>query len=229
MQEVEKPKTQENKTEKKEQETFVEKPEIFEKERNIKPLSWSIFILEGASVLLLVFLLIYGLGNKKIKAIIKKRFLFKFVVVVLILIIIISILFGLQIGILFSLTGRIVDELKTAGMPGSATFAMLIIIVVLIVLVSFLIYKTKKKPTAKNRVSNLFKKKVYTESGELVGIIKDILIGENKIDSFKIKLTRKNKNKFKIKAISVKYSSVKNIGEIILIDERIFEKLARKS
>jgi len=46
---------------------------------------------------------------------------------------------------------------------------------------------------------------------------------ENKIDSLRIKLDKKHK--FKIKGIVLKFKDAKDIGHIVIIDEKILEKL----
>ncbi|MBT4165892.1 hypothetical protein HOE04_02530 [archaeon] len=75
----------------------------------------------------------------------------------------------------------------------------------------------------KNSLKGLIKKKVYLEEGNLIGKVDEVFLSENKIDSLKIKLNKKQK--YKVKGIIVKYSYVKNIGHIVIIDERILEKL----
>jgi len=75
----------------------------------------------------------------------------------------------------------------------------------------------------KNSLKRLIKKKVYTEQGDSIGKVEEILLGENKIHSLRIKLEKKQK--FKVKGIVVKYKDVKNIGHIVIVNEKILEKL----
>ncbi len=75
----------------------------------------------------------------------------------------------------------------------------------------------------KNSLKGLMKKKVYTEEGIFIGKIDEVILGESKIDSLRIKLDKKQK--FKIKGIIVKYKNVKSIGHIVIIEEKILEKL----
>jgi len=83
------------------------------------------------------------------------------------------------------------------------------------------IRKVGKHP--KNSIKGLIKKKVYNEEGIFIGKIDEVILGENKIDSLRIRLDKKQK--FKIKGIIVKYKNVKSVGHIIIIDENILEKL----
>jgi sporulation protein YlmC with PRC-barrel domain len=83
------------------------------------------------------------------------------------------------------------------------------------------IRKVGKHP--KNSIKGLIKKKVYNEEGIFIGKIDEVILGENKIDSLKIKLDKKQK--FKIKGIIIKYQNVKSVGHIVIVDEKILEKL----
>jgi len=48
-------------------------------------------------------------------------------------------------------------------------------------------------------------------------------LGENKIDSLKIKINKKYR--FKHKGIVINYKNVKSVGQIVIIDGNILEKL----
>jgi len=74
---------------------------------------------------------------------------------------------------------------------------------------------------SKNSIKGLIKKKVYTEQGDFIGKVDEILLGENKIYSLRIKLEKKQK----VKGIVVKYQDVKSIGHIVIVDGEILEKL----
>lgn len=80
----------------------------------------------------------------------------------------------------------------------------------------------KGKYETKN-MSELTNKKVYTNSGYYIGRLKEIILGENKIDSLKIRLDKKQR--FKIKGIIVKYRDVKSVGHVVIVDSRILEKV----
>jgi sporulation protein YlmC with PRC-barrel domain len=58
--------------------------------------------------------------------------------------------------------------------------------------------------------------------GDYVGKIEEVILGENKIKSLKIKLDKRKK--IKTKGIIVKYKNVKNVGHIVVVDEKIMEK-----
>ena len=75
----------------------------------------------------------------------------------------------------------------------------------------------------KNSLKGLIKKKVYLENGDYIGKVDEILLGEGRVNSLKIKLNKKKK--FKVKGITVKYKNVKSVGHIVLVDGKILEKL----
>ena len=76
---------------------------------------------------------------------------------------------------------------------------------------------------ARDSIRGLMKKKVYTEEGDYLGKVEDVILVENKIDSLRIKLNKKQK--FKVKGIIIKYKDVKSVGHIVIINEKILEKL----
>jgi len=82
--------------------------------------------------------------------------------------------------------------------------------------------ENKKKRHPNNRLKGLINKKVYTDNGDYIGKIKDILLAENKIDNLKIKFDRKHK----FKGIIINYKNVKSVKEIVIIDSKILEKLS---
>jgi len=75
----------------------------------------------------------------------------------------------------------------------------------------------------KNSLNGLMKKKVYTGEGGYVGKVEEVLLEENRIDSLKIGLDKKQK--FKIKGIVVKYNRVESIGHIVIINDKVLEHL----
>jgi sporulation protein YlmC with PRC-barrel domain len=86
----------------------------------------------------------------------------------------------------------------------------------------FLISLLRKfKKHSKNSILGLINKKVYSESGLYIGKIKDIILGENKIESLKIKIDKKHN--FKAKGIVIGYRQVKSVGEVIIISEKVLE------
>ena len=92
--------------------------------------------------------------------------------------------------------------------------------------IKVIIEKTRekiRKKYSKNKIKGLFNKKVYTDLGDYIGKIDEIILGKNKIQSLRIKLDSKTKkkNKNKTKGIIVKYKYVKNVGHIIIIKGKI--------
>ena len=59
----------------------------------------------------------------------------------------------------------------------------------------------------KNTINNLLNKKVYSNEGEFVGIIKEVIFENNKIHSLKIRL--KKGHNLKSKGIIINYKDIK--------------------
>jgi len=72
-------------------------------------------------------------------------------------------------------------------------------------------------------ISGLLNKKVYSENGRYLGEINDVILANNRIDSLKIKLDKKDR--FKARGVIASYKYVRGIGEVIIIDEKIAEHL----
>ncbi len=82
------------------------------------------------------------------------------------------------------------------------------------------IEKTKEKIGKKypeNSVNGLLHKKVYSESGHYIGKIKEVILGENKIDGLKITVDKKHK--FKAEGILLKWNQVISCKEIVIIKQ----------
>ena len=77
----------------------------------------------------------------------------------------------------------------------------------------------------KNSVRGLIGKKVYSENGDYLGKVEDVVLGENRIENLKIRIDKKHK--FKAKGISINYKQVKSVGEVIIIDEKTSEHMKR--
>jgi sporulation protein YlmC with PRC-barrel domain len=73
------------------------------------------------------------------------------------------------------------------------------------------------------KISGLISKRVVTDSGHYMGEVKEVLLDKNKINGFKIELDKKQK--FKTKGIIIKFSNVKSIGHVMVVDKRILEKI----
>ncbi len=75
-----------------------------------------------------------------------------------------------------------------------------------------------------NSLKGLIKKKVYTKDGDYVGKVKEVMLKENKIHSLKIRLDKKFRGKGK--GIIAKYRGVLNVGHIVIVRDKIMEKLS---
>jgi len=123
-----------------------------------------------------------------------------------------------------NITGRAIGigEIKTTG--GIFIFAAILVLVLLIILqkkiIEFLSSSCHKHQN--NSIKGLIKKKVYSESGDYIGKIEEVIIGENRIDSFKIKLKRKTG---KVVGIVIKWKSVKNIKDVMIIDKEVLGRI----
>ena len=81
----------------------------------------------------------------------------------------------------------------------------------------------KHKKYSANSVLNLINKKVYSDNANYMGKISDVILGKNRIDSLKIKIDKKHK--FDKKGVIISYKHVKSVGEIVVINEKVLEKL----
>ena len=75
----------------------------------------------------------------------------------------------------------------------------------------------------KDSLRGLIKKKVYAGDGSYLGRVEHIVLGKNKIDSLKIKLDKKQK--FAVRGIELNYKNVNSVGNVVIVDEGILEKL----
>ena len=66
-------------------------------------------------------------------------------------------------------------------------------------------------------------KRVFTDSGYQIGEVKEVILGENKIDSLKIKLDLSQG--FNVTSVIIKYNNVREIGHVIVINKEILEKI----
>lgn len=131
----------------------------------------------------------------------------------------------------------IINDYASKNTSGWLIFIILFILILLIILRHkvILIYKRiveslpsisnsyKKHPS--NSVSGLINKKVYSESGNYLGKVKDVILGKNRIENLKIKVAKKHK--FDKKGIIISYKNVKGAGKIIIIKDKIAEHLEK--
>ncbi len=76
-------------------------------------------------------------------------------------------------------------------------------------------FKEKKNKYPKESLKGLIKKKVYAEEGYYIGKIEDIFLGENKIDSLRIRLNKKHK--VGVKGFIVSFKDVIGLGEVVIV------------
>ncbi|MDO8509064.1 MAG: PRC-barrel domain-containing protein [Nanoarchaeota archaeon] len=129
-------------------------------------------------------------------------------------------------GFFTTITGFITNNIINADIVNKIIIpTVLIIIIILITL--YIIKRIKKKPKDKKSLKSLIGLKVFTSSGMEIGTLKDIILANNKIDSIKIKLSKKlrKNNKIKTRGISIKYKHVQNIRQIAIINEKILEEI----
>ncbi len=131
------------------------------------------------------------------------------------------------------ITGGVINDIPYYNGKIILILLIIFIIILLVMLRKKLVlirnkviqFLSKKGRYQKNRVLGLINKKVYSESGNYIGKLKEVILGENKIANLKIKI--KKKNKLKTNGIIINYKHVKNISEIIIIDEIVSEHLDR--
>jgi len=82
---------------------------------------------------------------------------------------------------------------------------------------------TKFREYPPNSILGLMGKKVYTDSGNYIGEVRDFILGKERIDKLKIVLDRQYK--FKVKVIIVSYANVKNVGDVMIIDKKLYKYL----
>ncbi len=74
-----------------------------------------------------------------------------------------------------------------------------------------------------NNIKRLINKKVYTDNGDYIGKIKEVILEKNRVHSIKIELD--NLHELKIKGIILGYRHIIGLGDIILIDNRSIETI----
>jgi len=132
-----------------------------------------------------------------------------------------------------NLTGMIVQEIFYFGKEGLIIIGSILLIFILIYLRKKISSKSKKifesskgllkKKHPSNCLKGLLNKKVYSEDGNYVGEIEEIILEKNKINNLRIKLDKKYK--FKLKGIIIGYSKVRGVGEVVVIEENILERI----
>ena len=82
-----------------------------------------------------------------------------------------------------------------------------------------------KKRRKLDRLKHLRGIKVYTVSGMEIGKVKEVYLKGYKVDSLKIKLKKEHKKS----GIYLSYRCVKNARDIMIVDERVLEKIIQRT
>jgi sporulation protein YlmC with PRC-barrel domain len=139
----------------------------------------------------------------------------------------------ITVGLLFigrnSITGFVTGNIYLVG-GGLKILGLMLILGIFGVLIFLSRRKIKaglekvgrkvKRKHPKESIKGLMKKKVYVMEGVYIGRIKEVILKSNKIDSLKIKLSKTKK-----KGIIIKYGNIRGVGDIVIADEGILEKL----
>lgn len=109
----------------------------------------------------------------------------------------------------------------------------LFFILLLVGILLFVVYKYKDKIFKKNLfqersknnnyLKELINKEVYTNEGDYIGKVKDLVLEKNKISLIKIELDKELK--LKVKGISIKYNHIRSVGHIVTIDNKVLTSL----
>ena len=113
-------------------------------------------------------------------------------------------------------------------------FAIILVVVLLLILGRGIISIFKriyrqlylvciKSKYVKNSVLYLIGKKVYSESGNYIGRVRDVILGENKIEGIKIEIDKKYN--FSRKGVLISYKYVKGVSEIVIVNEVVLENI----
>ena len=216
-----------------EQKFKIKDQEIKIEESSLKIQKTNMLILLGIAIITsaIAFFVVYLLirFNKLLKRFNeqarRKRKAFTYGLVVLLIFVLLAIIpktniAGKTIGNLSSYNWKIILLLLLIF------FVLALLIVLRKRIIGFLFRMTdnyKKHP--KNSVKGLMNKKVYTESGYYIGKIDDVILGENRIESLKIKVDKKHK--LKAKGVIIDYKHVKGVSELIIIEEKAAEHLEK--
>lgn len=134
-----------------------------------------------------------------------------------------------------TLTGKIAYELSSDKSRMALTyFAIILVVVLLLILGRGIISIFKriyrqlylvciKSKYVKNSVLYLIGKKVYSESGNYIGRVRDVILGENKIEGIKIEIDKKYN--FSRKGVLISYKYVKGVSEIVIVNEVVLENI----
>ncbi len=126
-------------------------------------------------------------------------------------------------------SGKMIGFLKSIGYTNLLILIICILAVLIIILlrrkISAIWYGLKERFSKypEDSINGLIGKKVYSEDGNYIGKIVDLMIWKGRIFSLKIKLD--NHDKLNAAGIVINYERVKNVGEIVILDEKIMHEV----
>lgn len=136
-----------------------------------------------------------------------------------------------------NITGRAIRNIMSYSWTAMLILLIAFVLILLIILrkkvslsckkITEFLSETINKRYPSNSIRGLTNKKVYSESGHYIGRVNDIVLGENRIESLKIKLDKKLK--FNAKGIIISYRHVKNVSEIVVINKKLLEHLDKET
>ena len=125
------------------------------------------------------------------------------------------------IGFLFFYSlSQIMDNPSEEDIIRYVTILMFLVLVFAILLVLFLFRERFARNYGRDRIIGLVGKKVYSTGGDYVGVVKDVLLGQNKIYGLKV-LLDSGKNKKKIVLLS---KNIRQYSDVVLVDSTVLEK-----
>jgi sporulation protein YlmC with PRC-barrel domain len=122
------------------------------------------------------------------------------------------------------ITGLVIDNSLIEKTSIKLIYLLIALLAIFLIIKykSILLDKIRKKN--KNSIKDLEGRKVYTEEGNYLGKVEEVIIENNRIDSLRIKLNKKIKE---IKGIVISYREVKNASEIIIVNNEIIKNLTK--
>jgi sporulation protein YlmC with PRC-barrel domain len=86
-------------------------------------------------------------------------------------------------------------------------------------------FKSLKKKHSPNSAKGARKKLVFTEDGIKIGKVKEVILEDNKVHGWTIRVNKRIAKKIKHKILMVKHSDVRSIKEVMVLKERVSKGL----
>lgn len=80
-------------------------------------------------------------------------------------------------------------------------------------------------PLKESRLSSLYKKKIYGENGLFIGLVKEILLEDNRVYGLIIEPTKDFYKQVRAHAVMIRYKHVASVGDVILLKGKIEDYL----